>query len=134
MPSYKRLRSVAKSTCQHSLSGLSYLVPHIRETFAEFKIRSLTLNLCKADPCPDEYRSNRALVLALKALQERFVEILCSEGFSLLDIGKASITFNAREEIFAKDYQGDYSVGVSCSTLITTLDGREIKRSDPGAW
>ena len=94
MPSKKRLNSVCHSIAHHAVSGLSYIHPHILRTCRDAGISKLSISLLDAEPCPPGFIEVQPLRLSLTALKNKFESILASEGFSIADISKVTLTFS----------------------------------------
>jgi len=103
MPSIKRLSSVCHSIAHHAVSGLSYVHPHLRQACKTVGINMVTIDLMREQPCPDQFLSIDPLRLSLKALQEKFKEILKAEGFTIDEIEAIELRFEFTEE-FPDDY------------------------------
>jgi hypothetical protein len=95
MRSTKRLRSVCHSIAHHSVSGLSFLHPHLLSACRRSGIDELVVSLLDKEPCPVALRGDRALASALVSLRAKLESILASEDLSLAELSKARLTFAA---------------------------------------
>lgn len=120
MPSIKKLSSVCHSIAHHAVSGLSYVHPHLRQACKAKGIDTITIDLMREQPCPDSFMNIEPLRLSLKALQNKFYEILQSEGFSTNEIVAIKLRFEFTEE-FSDDY---------CSNCYARLVSRTGKNFD----
>jgi len=98
MPSIKRLSSVCHSIAHHAVSSLSYVHPHLRQACKRAGLDSITIDLMREQPCPDQFLSIEPLRLSLKALQEKFKGILKAEGFTINEIEAIELRFEFTEE------------------------------------
>ena len=122
MSSVKRLSSVCHSIAHHAVSGLSYLHPHMRQACRAIGEDTAQIDLLSSNPCPEKLRSNNPLQTALMSLQERFAQILQSEGFSLQQLQKALLFFE-----FPAEYKSDYCS--NCHAFLQTSSGKEFSHA-----
>lgn len=119
MTSEKRLSSVCHSIAHHAVSALSYLHPHLRQACRAAGEYSAQIDLLSPNPCPENLRGNQPLQIALMSLQERFAQILQSEGFSLDELQKALLFFE-----FPAEYKDDYCS--NCHAALQASSGKEF--------
>jgi hypothetical protein len=103
MTSIKKLNSVCHNIAHHAVSGLSYVHPHLRQACKAIGIDTITIDLQREQPCPDRFLDIEPLRLSLKALQQKFKEILRAEGFTIDEVGAIELRFEFTVE-FADDY------------------------------
>ncbi|MHC4757336.1 MAG: hypothetical protein ACYTE8_01640 [Planctomycetota bacterium] len=94
MTSQKRLKSVIHSIAHHSVSGLSYIHPHLGKACKESGMASVNIDLLAANPCPDKFRNIKPLQLSLNCLSDKFNEILKKEGFEVTDLESVILKFH----------------------------------------
>lgn len=92
MASAKRLRSVCHSIAHHAASGLSYIHPHIGEACRRSGVASAQIDLLAEFPYPGGLPESEPLRLALGGLREKLEGILLSEGMSLSELSRASLS------------------------------------------
>jgi len=97
MASTKRLRSVIQSTAHHSMSGLCYVLEHLREFCEERGLDRASIDLLTGKVVTSAWFIAKPLRLSAKALGERFAEILDSEGMKTTDLRSATIEFHFRK-------------------------------------
>jgi hypothetical protein len=122
MPSIKRLSSVCHSIAHHAVSGLSYVHPHLRQACKAIGIDTITIDLMREQPCPDRFLNIEPLRMSLKALQDKFEEILTSEGFTKNEIGEINLKFEFTEE-FLDDYCSN------CYARLVSKNGKVFERA-----
>jgi hypothetical protein len=125
MPSYKLLNGVAHDIMDHSMSGLSYLHPHLTQTCRSARITDVTLDLMLESPLPATIPQYRPLVMACQALHRTFIGILTKIGFSLADLSSATLTFHV-----PLDAPDGYSY-VSCTSELVSARGRSYRHEMP---
>ena len=89
--STKRLRSVCHSLAHHTVSGLSWLHPHLAQACRAGHQRVAHIDLLAASPYPTGASEMQPLRLALQALRARLEQILASEGMALRDLATAAV-------------------------------------------
>ncbi len=97
MPSQKRLASIAHSAAHHAVSGLCYVIPHLRKACSKLGRRACRINLLAEIPCPPEFRGIEPIRLSISALKEKFIEIANSEGFSAKDFKEVILVYEFPE-------------------------------------
>jgi len=95
MASRKRLRSVCHSIAHHSVSGLSFVHPHVLRACRAAGLKQMRIQLLDTEPCPEPFRPIEPLRLSLRSLREKLEHILASEGFALTDLRNAEVRFEA---------------------------------------
>ena len=94
MPSTKRLRSIAHSIGHHSVSGLSYIHPHLGERCGALSLSEASVNLLDGTvSLPEPLPKFDPLALASRALHKRFIRLLESENVEAATLREASIMF-----------------------------------------
>ncbi|WP_283786219.1 hypothetical protein QNI23_007455 [Bermanella sp. WJH001] len=121
MSSYKRLKSVAHSFSHHSVSGLSWMHPHLAESCDKAGLSKIELDLLSDNILPNNIDVTEPLELSSNGLKERFNEMLIQEGFTNLDLQEATIEFHFNIK------EWDYYTA-ECSTRLVMQDGRVIKK------
>jgi hypothetical protein len=117
MPSIKRLNSISNSIAQHSVSGLSYVHPHLSLACKQFGLKSMQVNLNQNDPCPELFKSIEAVHLSLISLRKRFEQMVLAEGFTLDDIREITLLFEI-PEYSADDYC------MNCTSRLVSKTGK----------
>lgn len=93
MASQKRLKSVIQSIAHHSVSGLSFIHPHLGKACKEKGLPFIRIDLLAENPCPEIFRKYEPLQLSLFELKNKFNEILNLEGFNSSDLKSVFLTF-----------------------------------------
>src|SRR5258708_2576597 len=117
MPSYKLLKGVAHDIAHHSVSGLSYIHPHLSAACREAHINRVQLDVSLDDPLPDDLPRSQPLTLSTRNLHVTFIDLLEKYGFSIADIKSAILDFS-----FSPSRKDDYTC--SCKSTITTNKDR----------
>jgi hypothetical protein len=99
----KRLRSVCHSIAHHAVSGLSYIHPHVLTAARSASLDQLTVDLLDPEPCPEQFRDVKPLLVSLRGLRSKFETILTSEGMALSELEVASLSF-APDPAFEDDH------------------------------
>ena len=89
----KKLKSVAHNMAHHSVSGLSYINPHLAKACKIKNLVNIKLNLLDDDICPNLFSSNKEIKDSCSALKETFIFILNDNNFSLENISSAFLSF-----------------------------------------
>ena len=113
--STKRLRSVCHSLAHHTVSGLSWLHPHLAQACRGGHQPVAHIDLLSASPYPTGASELQPLRLALRALRDRLEQLLISEGMTLKDLTTASLAVE-----FYSD-RDDYSS--TCHAFLATPTG-----------
>ena len=121
MPSEKRLFSVAQSTAHHAVSGLCYVVPHLRKACLENQKNRCRIDLLADDSCPKSYRKLNSVHLSINALKEKFIHILKAEGFEIESLGGASLEYEF--PVIGDDYTA------SCCVTIVSPKGKSFQKA-----
>ena len=93
MPSAKHLSSVCHSIAHHSVSGVSFVHPHVLAACRAAGLDHMSVNLIDTEPCPERFRDIEPLRLSLAGLKTKLEAILSAEGFSMADLSSARLTF-----------------------------------------
>ncbi len=107
MVSLKRLSSVTHSIAHHSVSGLSWLHPHLRMSAKPYNQAMVLINLLDKSFSPIYFKENLYLRNALNSLQQRFFQILNSEGLLEHEITIAILLFDFSYYPSSDDYSSD---------------------------
>jgi len=116
MPSGKKISGVCHDIAHHAVSGLSALQPHVKRACVVTGTRTLLVDLCFEDPCPDEYKQFIRLHTALNSLRLKFIDILNCTGFSISELKQAVLLFECPVS------DDDYSM--NCCAKIVLADER----------
>jgi hypothetical protein len=122
MASQKRLSSVCHSIAHHAVSALSFIHPHLRQACRSNREKVAVIDLLADEPCPLAFLEIAPLRLALNTLKHRFVDILITEGFGLVDIKSAWAIFE-----FKDDYPDDFCS--NCHAFLKSAEGKEFKHA-----
>jgi len=115
MENSKRLRSVVQSLAHHSISGLSYIHPHIGR---ENDNRNISLYLLSGETNPRIETPSKELVLSSQALKEKFIEILNAEKMDVSIVIETELQFEFDSSSYPK----------SCYARIKTASGKEFEK------
>ena len=115
MESSKRLRSVVQSLAHHSISGLSYIHPHIGKENSNQKI---SLFLLSGKTKPKIVNPSNELILSTQALRDKFVEILSFKKINISNILETELQFEFDNLSYPK----------YCFARIKTTSGKEFER------
>lgn len=107
MTSIKRLSSVTHSIAHHSGSGLSWLHPHLKMAAKPYSQNTVLINLLDKSFSPIYFKENLYLRNALNSLQERFFQILNSEGLLKHELTIAILLFDFSYYPSSDDYSSD---------------------------
>ncbi len=113
--STKRLRSVCHSLAHHTVSGLSWLHPHLAQACRAGHQPVAHIDLLAASPYPTGASEMQPLRLALGALRDRFKQMLISEGMTIEDLTTASLAVEVTSD------RDDYST--TCHAFLATPTG-----------
>ena len=121
MASHKRIDSVAHSTAHHAVSGLCHVNPHLRIACTSVGRGSCSIDLLAAEPCPLEFRQIKPIRLSIGALKDKFLEILCAEGFGSGDLSEATLIYEFPQSM--DDYCSN------CAVRLKTVSGYSATRA-----
>lgn len=107
MASLKRLSSVTHSIAHHSVSALSGLHPHLRMTAKSYSQNIVLINLLDKNFSPIYFEENLYLRNAIVTLQQRFFQILNSEGLLEHELKTAILLFDFSYYPTSGNYSSD---------------------------
>ena len=117
MTSAKKLRSIVHNIADHSLSGLSYIHPHLAEHCRAVHVPRASIDLLTGTFAPGHELVSAPLGLAITALGKTFSRICEREG---IDVGALSYA-----RLTCEFAQGDSPRW--CHVRARTRDGKDVE-------
>ena len=116
-----RLKGIAHDLAHHSVSTLSWLLPHLSQDCRKNGISKVTLDLIAIQTYPDNFKIGRPLEVATNCLKECLSKILEEMGLSE-DVHSVTLEFS-----FPSQRKNDYTC--SCRVRLMTVIGKEYAHS-----